>query len=283
MSPTETTSAVERPLPTHDSDEVAQLFSDRETIEAARFLLERRSNPPTMAEWIERSQTIFGKTNAQTQRRLRAVRTKFIVESRRRDRDFVYVITGWNPAPSADRGERISPRLQAEVYTVNGRFCAMCGRGPRDGVRLQVDHKVPRSWGGETEISNLEPLCAEHNNGKKAFFHSLDQYGPKIRDVLDLPTPWERIGELLKLLGNDRQQMPSELLSVVARETHVGDPARRLRDLRVVLGWKIIAHKRKDGRRTRVAYELVSWEPWPSEGAHEAVRRYERDRKRRKA
>lgn len=272
-----------RPLPAADSAEVSELFTDRETAEAARFLLERRDDPPTMAEWIERSREVFGKTNAQTQRRLRAVRTWFTVETRKRGRDYVYQVTGWNPIRPVDRSERISPRLQAEVYSAKGRFCAMCGRGPADGVKLQIDHKIPRSWGGRTELENLEPLCDEHNNGKKAFFESLSPYADDIRAVIDLPTPWERIGELLKLFAASGHAVPAELLPVVGRDTHAGDPARRLRDLRVVLGWDIRARRWKEGRRTRVAYELRSSLPWPAEGPEEAVRQYERERKRRKS
>ena len=271
-----------RALPEPDSDEVARLFPDRETAEAARFLLRRRDDPPTMAEWIERSREIFGKTNSQTQRRLRAVRIWFSVETRRRGPDHVYVVTGWNPVSPTDRSERISPRLQAEVFSLRGRFCAMCGRGPSDGVKLQIDHRIPRAWGGRTELGNLEPLCAEHNNGKKAFFASLNPYASAVKAALNLPTIWERIGELLKALAAEGQALPSELLSVICQETHAGDPARRLRDLRVVLGWKIEPRKTKTGRRTNVAYQLIDWKPWPPEGPEEAVRQYERERKRRK-
>jgi 5-methylcytosine-specific restriction endonuclease McrA len=271
------------PLPEPDLIALGGLFTDRETAEAARFLLERRENPPTMAEWIDRSRQIFGKTNAQTQRRLRSVRSRFVVETVRHGRESRYRITGWNPITPEEKAERISPRLQAEVFTAKGRFCAMCGRGPVDGVKLQIDHKLPRAWGGKTEFDNLEPLCDEHNNGKKAFFASLDPYGAVIKQAMALPTPWERIGEALKLLAARGEQLPAAVLPIIGRESHSGDPARRLRDLRVVLGWDIRARKRRQGARTVVSYELLSWKPWPAEGAGEAVRRYERERKKKKA
>lgn len=269
-------------LPSPDIAGLTALFGDRETAEAARFLLERRDDPPTMAEWIDRSLEIFGETHSQAQRRLRAVRTRFVVETVREGRVARYRVTGWNPIAPSDKSEQISPRLQAEVYTLKGRFCAMCGRGPADGVKLQIDHKVPRSWGGKTELDNLEPLCSEHNNGKRAFFESLDPYADAIRGAINLATPWERIGEALKLLATEGQPLPAELLPVIARETHAGDPAKRLRELRFVLGWDIKARKRKQGARTVVTYELVAPQPWPPEGAEDAVRQYERARKRRK-
>jgi hypothetical protein len=142
---------------------------------------------------------------------------------------------------------------------------------------------VPRAWGGKTEVENLEPLCAEHNNGKTAFFASLDPYAPAIKEAIGLPTPWERIGEAPKVLAARGEHLPAVLLPIIGRESHSGDPARRLRDLRVVLGWSIRARKRRQATRTVVAYELLSWQPWPAEGPEEAVRQYERERKKRKA
>lgn len=274
----------ERPLPTPDSSEIAKLFGDRETREACRFLLARRSDPPTMAEWMERSREVFGKGNVHSQRRLRAVRDHFIVTSYRRKGDgaWVYQIDGWNPSPVTDSGHRISARLEAEVFSRHGRFCAMCGIGPKE-AKLQIDHIVPRSWGGKAELDNLEPLCEKHNNGKRAFFDSLNPYSDALASALNWPNPWERIGELLKAFAERGEHTPADLLTVVARETHKGDPKKRLRELRFVLGWDIVPHRVKENGVTQVTYELRSWQPWPPEGAPEAINRYERERKRRKA
>lgn len=68
----------------------------------------------------------------------------------------------------------------------------------------------------------------------------------------------------------------------MARDTHKGDPKKRLRELRFVLGWDIVPHRTKENGVTTVTYELRGCKPWPSEGAPEAVKKYERDRKRRK-
>lgn len=43
-----------------------------------------------------------------------------------------------------------------------GYKCLWCG----DMERLEMDHIVPRSRGGPTELSNLQPLC-QRCNGKK--------------------------------------------------------------------------------------------------------------------
>ncbi|MFJ4004249.1 HNH endonuclease [Streptomyces sp. NPDC090023] len=272
----------ERPLPTPGSAEVKALFTSRETAAAADFLLERQEDPPTMDEWIQRSREIFGKGNVHTQRRLREVRDHFKVDSYRREGDgkWVYRLVGWSETPAGDT-VKISPKLQAEVFTVKGRFCAMCGAGPKD-ARLQIDHIVPRSWGGKTELDNLEPLCQAHNNGKKAFFESLNPYGDALAQAIHRPNPWERIGELLKAFADKGEFTPAELIQIVARDTHKGDPKKRLRELRFVLGWDIVSHRTKENGITAVTYELRAWKPWPAEGAPEEIKKYERDRKRRK-
>jgi 5-methylcytosine-specific restriction endonuclease McrA len=270
------------PLLDPDDPDLKRLLPGSEVREAYRFLFGRRTNPPTMIDWREESQRIFGKANAQTDRRLRDVRPAFFVDTEQRGRDHHYVLVGRNADYVPGSDAPINGKLEAQVYEEHGRFCAMCGLGPKDGVKLQIDHRVPRSWGGLTEVSNLEPLCTRHNHGKKAYIESLDPYADAIRASIGLPTPWERIGELLRQFASAGQPVPSSLLPVVGRETHKGDPARRLRDLRVVLGWDIKAEKKKVDGVTDVAYRLVAARPWPPEGPHEAIKAYERDRKRRK-
>jgi hypothetical protein len=66
----------------------------------------------------------------------------------------------------------------------------MCGLGPVDGMKLQIDHIIPREWGGLTDLENLEPLCAPHNHGKKAFFATFDEVGPLIRRAMAGADPW---------------------------------------------------------------------------------------------
>jgi hypothetical protein len=269
-----------RPLPHPDDLEVRRLFSNRETREAYRFLYERRDDPPTMSDWTHRAAEILGKANVHTQRRLRDVRDFFVVSTtKQRGGDWVYHLEGWKLRPATDRQTRIDPRLEAEVYTKKGRFCAMCGFGPADGVKLQLDHIIPRSWGGETTYENLEPLCQRHNNGKRNFFESLSPYSEAIKKAIQGADPWQRIGELLKAFADSGEPTPVELIEVVARETNKGDPKKRLRELRYILGWDIRPRRTRINGVTSVVYELRSWEPWPPEGARAAVTEYERRRR----
>lgn len=44
--------------------------------------------------------------------------------------------------------------------------CMKCGFGVDDGVKLHIDHKIPYSLGGLTELNNLHTLCIDCNLGK---------------------------------------------------------------------------------------------------------------------
>lgn len=61
---------------------------------------------------------------------------------------------------------QMSPSLRFKVMRRDHYRCCICGRGQEDGVKLEVDHKIPVSKGGKTEMSNLWTLCFECNRGK---------------------------------------------------------------------------------------------------------------------
>ena len=49
----------------------------------------------------------------------------------------------------------------------DGYKCVVCGKGPKDGVELHVDHIKPKDKGGEAMIENGQVLCGQHNYQKK--------------------------------------------------------------------------------------------------------------------
>lgn len=60
--------------------------------------------------------------------------------------------------------------VRAAVLSVG--YCQYCGYGPKDGVKLHVDHIKPVSKGGTNDRSNLQALCELCNLGKS------DSYDP---------------------------------------------------------------------------------------------------------
>ena len=62
--------------------------------------------------------------------------------------------------------EAVSKSKQFEILKRDGYKCQLCGRSQEDGVRLHVDHRIPRAKGGSNEDENLWTLCEDYNLGK---------------------------------------------------------------------------------------------------------------------
>jgi hypothetical protein len=60
----------------------------------------------------------------------------------------------------------VPKRLRFLVMKRDQYRCQICGLTQRDGVKLEIDHKVPVARGGRTIESNLWTLCHPCNNGK---------------------------------------------------------------------------------------------------------------------
>lgn len=56
--------------------------------------------------------------------------------------------------------------IRYKILNRDNFLCVKCGRGVKNGIKLQVDHMEPFSIGGLTEIKNLQTLCNECNIGK---------------------------------------------------------------------------------------------------------------------
>ena len=71
------------------------------------------------------------------------------------------------PNRRGSRAARSVPQgLRFNVLERDGGICCACGRSPREGVTLHVDHIKPFSLGGLTTLDNLQTLCADCNIGK---------------------------------------------------------------------------------------------------------------------
>lgn len=164
----------------------------------------------------------------------------------------------------------INGRLRAEVLRASRGRCQMCGKSVlEDDVKLQVDHKIPQTWGGTNDIDNLWALCTECNHGKKNLFASQDD---GVKELLHHASVHVRIGELLKL--NLGKPVSSRLMDFVANQD---DWKKRARELRY-LGWDIEVTKKKQANgRVTSFYQLNHFTEWPEDPTR-WIRQYEKDR-----
>jgi hypothetical protein len=56
--------------------------------------------------------------------------------------------------------------LRYKVFKKDSFKCVACGYSAIDGVKLHIDHKLPFSLGGLTELNNLQTLCSDCNISK---------------------------------------------------------------------------------------------------------------------
>ena len=72
------------------------------------------------------------------------------------------------------KGERyINNKLRSLVMIRDNSTCQMCGKTVKDDhIKVHIDHIVPYTWGGKTELDNLQVLCSNCNEGKKNFVES---------------------------------------------------------------------------------------------------------------
>jgi hypothetical protein len=194
----------------------------------------------------------------------------------------VYTLLGERAQPVADDGA-IPSKVRAEIlHRAHGR-CQMCGRTvAEDHVKLQLDHKVPRNWGGKTEADNLWALCQLCNGGKRDYFSSFDD--EIMSKIMSRRSVYERIAETLLL--NMGKPTPAWLLDFVANaDDWQDDWQKRLRELRYpVIGMIIKASRRKnENGRWEAAYTLKTWVPLPPD--HKTlIKNYEKEnRKKRQA
>ena len=61
---------------------------------------------------------------------------------------------------------RITPGVRSQVFARDGYRCRHCGISADLGAVLHVDHIIPISKGGTSDLSNLQTLCQDCNLGK---------------------------------------------------------------------------------------------------------------------
>ncbi|WP_299991227.1 HNH endonuclease [uncultured Pontibacter sp.] len=68
----------------------------------------------------------------------------------------------------------ISKKLRFEIFERDSYTCQYCGRNKSDGIKLNLDHKIPISVGGTDSYSNLVTSCEDCNQGKSDKIIALD-------------------------------------------------------------------------------------------------------------
>jgi 5-methylcytosine-specific restriction enzyme A len=63
------------------------------------------------------------------------------------------------------RSRYISASVRVSVLNRDKYKCVFCGRNSQH-IELEVDHIIPFSKGGSSDISNLQTLCFDCNRGK---------------------------------------------------------------------------------------------------------------------
>ena len=59
--------------------------------------------------------------------------------------------------------------IKKQIFERDNYQCVVCGRGPKDGVEICADHRIPKDKGGTNTLENGQTLCMEHNLLKKNY------------------------------------------------------------------------------------------------------------------
>jgi hypothetical protein len=209
-------------------------------------------------------------------RRLRALDPYFEIQRTRCGQRTVYSYVRERPEGEWDFHE-IPKGVRAAVLNVACGRCLMCGRTIADDkIKLHVDHKIPREWGGQSTLDNLWAVCSTCNEGKRNYFATFDS--GEMTQVLQFDSVHKRIAELLRM--RMMEWVECDTIEFVAGiDGSQTDWRKRLRELRY-LGLEIDSKRGKRGNRHLSFYRLRKWAELPADPT-QAARQYEKDRARR--
>lgn len=213
------------PLPHPDGEQLAATIHDPVARALYELLYRRRlKRPPTTGEarlWLS---VMFGDAEG-VDDALQELRNYFLIADEPDGSEVRWRLKAWAKTPSADDNEPvISDRLRADV--LSPARCAQCGRTPlEDGVRLVIDLRLPRSWGGSAEADNLQPLCEQCASGKREFRQIHAVHADKIQRAAAFDEPQRRLAEML--LAFDGEWVRSDLLEGVASAKEYQDDWQR--------------------------------------------------------
>lgn len=115
-------------------------------------------------------------------------------------KDGTYTLRSSKKTEGNERGY-IDRKTRYSILQRDGSTCQRCGRTPADGVKLNVDHKIPVDFGGETVDNNLWVLCRECNEGKKHWFRNGDP--EEMKKIFRMKSTKERLDAYFDLHPNE--------------------------------------------------------------------------------
>lgn len=92
----------------------------------------------------------------------------------------------------------IGVRLRFDIFKRDNFTCTYCRRSSwGDGVKLHIDHVIPRSRGGSDRPSNLTTACADCNLGKSNSLVANPVRMPRMDSTIRSGSGWHHIGQVL--------------------------------------------------------------------------------------
>ena len=137
-----------------------------------------------------------------------------------------YKITKINQFSTATKRAGLTETDKYRIRQRDGHRCQSCGKGPQDGVKLVVDHKIPLNCGGTHADSNLQTLCSKCNGGKRDFFS--DNLDTETMRIVNQQNSGRQ--KLIKLFENSpNEAFPPSILKGISG---IRDWERTIREIR---------------------------------------------------
>lgn len=95
------------------------------------------------------------------------------------------------PTPTGKRRDSINAKLRYAVLQRDNSVCQRCGRSVSDGIKLNIDHRIPVDMGGATTLDNLWALCDECNGGKKNLFS--DEDADLLQEIMSMSSAYKKL------------------------------------------------------------------------------------------
>lgn len=137
-----------------------------------------------------------------------------------------YEISQINKYVSSKVRTTISTKDAYRIRVRDGHRCQSCGKGVKDDIKLEIDHKIPVDWGGTNNDDNLWVLCNICNNAKKSFYKD-DFDNEVMKKVFVQTSGYQRLRVLFEQSPN--KQFPPSILQGISQ---IRDWTRTIRSIR---------------------------------------------------